>query len=753
MKRFISLMCATVILLSLVIAPVDAGTITPWTDYDDEGWCSPALRAEEYGGFSWTSGNFSRRFSGDIKLGYYDSTVSYTDTARGCWVSSNKDTSATVTDQWISTDGKTVIFDYTAELDLMPDENSLTTYDAVFVVFFSTVGDTSKYTKFTGGVDGYEFVRHVPAGTFYGEEQMESGRITYTLPDNFDPEVHLVGYAIWCIEDAPFVPRDDDYHYGNTYLSPTIYTTPVKMLDMTKCHVGDPSENPGDADENIFTYTVKDGEVKVTGVDKSASGDVTVPSHVAGLPVTAIGKMSFLSIPGITGITLPDTMRTIEDGSMMYLPSLKRINVPAGVENIGKNFLSGCTSLEEITVSPENEHFKAVDGALLTKDGKEFVTYPMGKGTTEYTVPDGVESIRAAAFFDCATITDITLPDTVTFIGKDAFDGTGVHKDAISKGTPLYIGSCLIETTASTITTFTVKDGTTVIGESAFAGCDKLKNITVPESVTHINSGAFDGCTGLGEVFFGGTSDKWTEITVGEKNDCLLSAGRIHRNVDSVEDHYVYTITKEPTCTDNGSAEYICPCGYAKDFEVLPSTGHSYTARDGKVPTCTEDGWTPYRECLSCGVLSGYSVEKAKGHTVTEHPAKSPTCTESGWFAYEECTVCDHTTYVEISPYGHDTVRHEKKDPTFTEIGWKEYETCTRCDYSTYTELPRLTHERGDANTDGKISLSDVSLMLKYIAAWENIDLNISLCDMNGNGRIDLTDVSTTLKIIAGWNV
>ncbi len=58
----------------------------------------------------------------------------------------------------------------------------------------------------------------------------------------------------------------------------------------------------------------------------------------------------------------------------------------------------------------------------------------------------------------------------------------------------------------------------------------------------------------------------------------------------------------------------------------------------------------------------------------------------------------------------------------------------------------------GDADRNGKINLSDVSGMLKYIAKWD-VDLCIAATDVAMNGKVNLGDVSVLLKWIAGWDV
>lgn len=58
----------------------------------------------------------------------------------------------------------------------------------------------------------------------------------------------------------------------------------------------------------------------------------------------------------------------------------------------------------------------------------------------------------------------------------------------------------------------------------------------------------------------------------------------------------------------------------------------------------------------------------------------------------------------------------------------------------------------GDANTDGKINLSDVSVILQFIASWDVL-INEFAADANADGKINLSDVSLLLQYIAGWDV
>lgn len=83
----------------------------------------------------------------------------------------------------------------------------------------------------------------------------------------------------------------------------------------------------------------------------------------------------------------------------------------------------------------------------------------------------------------------------------------------------------------------------------------------------------------------------------------------------------------------------------------------------------------------------------ALGHDFVEYEGQAPTCTEEGWHPYKVCTRGDLNTYWPIAPLNHDLVQHEGLDATCIDAGWNAYEDCTRCDYTTFSEAPALGHE------------------------------------------------------------
>jgi len=94
-------------------------------------------------------------------------------------------------------------------------------------------------------------------------------------------------------------------------------------------------------------------------------------------------------------------------------------------------------------------------------------------------------------------LTSVTIPDSVTIIGIDAFFNCGA------------------------LTSVTIPDSVKSIGSGAFFNCIHLTSVTIPNSVTSIGINAFRNCGALTSVYIsaataallGGVAYGWTSLT------------------------------------------------------------------------------------------------------------------------------------------------------------------------------------------------------------------------------------------------
>ena len=110
-----------------------------------------------------------------------------------------------------------------------------------------------------------------------------------------------------------------------------------------------------------------------------------------------------------------------------------------------------------------------------------------------------MQSIAAEAFMGCENLTAISIPESVTYFGANAFSETP-WLQAQQKENPLVIvNHVLIEGRTST-GEVTIPDGVTGIAPYAFAGDDELTDVTIPEGVTSIGKWAFSDCRNLNSI-------------------------------------------------------------------------------------------------------------------------------------------------------------------------------------------------------------------------------------------------------------
>ena len=154
-------------------------------------------------------------------------------------------------------------------------------------------------------------------------------------------------------------------------------------------------------------------------------------------------------------------------------------------------------------------------------------------GLTSVTIPSSVTAIGKDAFFRCSGLTNLTIPSGVTAIGKDAFFRCSGLTSLTIPSSVTSIGEFAFSG-CSGLTSLTIPSSVTSIGDAAFYGCSGLTSLTIPSSVTEIGRSAFYGCSGLTSLTI---PSSVTEIGIGAFSDCSgLTSLTIPSSVTSIGD-------------------------------------------------------------------------------------------------------------------------------------------------------------------------------------------------------------------------
>ena len=136
-------------------------------------------------------------------------------------------------------------------------------------------------------------------------------------------------------------------------------------------------------------------------------------------------------------------------------------------------------------------------------------------------------------------------------------------------------------------------------------------------------------------------------------------------------------ITKQPTCTAEGTKTKTCTKCNATVTETIPKTSHKY-ADTVVAPTCTADGYTLHK-CSVCGTSYKDNTTKATGHSYGNSVVtKQPTCTSEGT-AIKTCTKCNATVTEKLPAKGHTAVTDKGYHATCTTAGKTDGSHCSVC--------------------------------------------------------------------------
>ncbi len=303
-----------------------------------------------------------------------------------------------------------------------------------------------------------------------------------------------------------------------------------------------------------------------------------------------------------TEIVIPSSIEAIHGYAFYGCDSLTSIVIPNSIIRIGSSAFRNCSSLESITIpfvgacatacngydevfgyifgystsssssvsgtvyqyydSTSNSSYKyyhyyiptALKSIIIT--GGEHIGYHAFyncKSLTSVTIGNNVASIGNSAFSGCSSLTSVTIGNNVASIGNSAFSGCSSLTSVIIGNNVASIGNSAFSG-CSSLTSIEIPNSVISIGEKVFYNCSSLERATIGNGIASIGNSAFSGCSKLTKVDYTGTIDQWVQIEFGNYYaNPSYYAENLYINDVLVTEAKITTATKI-----NGYAFYNC---------------------------------------------------------------------------------------------------------------------------------------------------------------------------------------------------
>jgi len=421
-----------------------------------------------------------------------------------------------------------------------------------------------------------------------------------------------------------------------------------------------------------------------------------------------IGYDAFSNCSSLTAIELPTTLKTIENRAFADCSSLTNITIPESIDKLGGEILINCINLEWLQFNAKSATastimYNTIESSANTRVvfGKEVVMIPDNLFklddtryysniiSVEFEEGSNCQTIGSYAFYCCKSIKSITIPESVTNIGDDAFTNCSglnlVYVDS-TQITSQILGSGYCGYVINYADTIAIKSNILNISEYILENYKNVEEINYyNKSYTLYSKHQHDWikeenliphiqCEQDGKdlyvcslcnvekvvtVFKHSQSDWIIDVdstctTTGSKHkECVECSLKLSEEVIPMIPHEYEATVTDPTCLEQGYTTYLCSCGDTYFDNYVSALGHYY----GNITYDWSDDYSSVTAKRVCIHDSNHIEEETVA--TTENIISNATCTSSGYVQYTSDVFINsafvvRTIYVYTDPTGHN---------------------------------------------------------------------------------------------------
>ena len=254
----------------------------------------------------------------------------------------------------------------------------------------------------------------------------------------------------------------------------------------------------------------------VLSCDVNKSGHVDILSSIEfaenTYPVTYIGRYAFKNRDGLTSVTIPNSVTSIESEAFYDCDGLTDITLPDNVPSIiySNAFegagISATIIIDNVTYKVSPVSIPESYYATLTDNSSRISGY----GLITFHIGDSTYAPTEAFVYNCEQSRSghLNIPSSIEFAGN-TYPVTSIGYEAFRN--------------CSGLTSITIPNSVTYIGREAFYNCSGLTSVTLPENITYIGSYAFSNTGVSTNVVIDSVTYKVSPVSIPESYYATLT--------------------------------------------------------------------------------------------------------------------------------------------------------------------------------------------------------------------------------------